>query len=293
MPRHHSDRERKRMLRTVLLPTDFSKDDRLVWAFAKGLPGLGVRRIVLAHVIDASGLEGPVIGTKADEARDRLAEVAARLEEAGLLVELRVPAGDPFRSLLALAAEHRIDAVVCGTHGKHLLERVIAGSISERLLHECHNRILLTRYDLLSESADPASLAGAFGRQVVMPTDFSDPARHAFDAALELPAGALESLHLVHVIEDILDPGRRETVLSGARFQLENMQEIAERRGITTTYAVPCGDPKGAVLAEIASCGATGVIVGSRGRSPLGEMFLGSVSTHMVREAPCPVMVVP
>jgi nucleotide-binding universal stress UspA family protein len=34
------------------------------------------------------------------------------------------------------------------------------------------------------------------------------------------------------------------------------------------------------------------VIVGSHGRTGLGRLFLGSVSEHVVRHAPCPVLVV-
>jgi nucleotide-binding universal stress UspA family protein len=38
--------------------------------------------------------------------------------------------------------------------------------------------------------------------------------------------------------------------------------------------------------------GATVLVVGSRGRGPIKRAFLGSVSDHLVRHAPCPVLVV-
>ena len=280
------------MLRTVLLPTDFSSECTLVWDFASGLGALGVHRVVLAHVVDASGMEGPVIGAKADEARDQLAAVAERLEAAGLTVELRVRAGDPYHELLALSHESAIDAIVCGTHGKRLIAQMVQGSISERLLQEGDTPILLARYDLMRESGDPAALARRFGERLVMPTDFSGPARRAFDMAVRLPAGVVEELHILHVIEEVLDPERREKIANGAEFQLENLHEIAERLGVTSSFGVRVGDPKKESLAEVADRGASGVVVGSKGRSPLGEALMGSVSNTLVREAGCPVLVV-
>jgi nucleotide-binding universal stress UspA family protein len=280
------------MLRSVLLPTDFSDECRLVWAFARGLPAMGVHRVVLAHVVDASGLEGPIIAAKADEARDRLAVIARDLESAGLLVELRVLTGEPFRELLALAAERSIDGIVAGTHGKHIIQQMFQGSVSERLLQESACPMLAVKYGLLAQADDPADLAREFGRSVVMPTDFSGPARHAFDVALAMPPGVPERLHLVHVVEDILDPERAERVRCGAEFQLENLQEIAERNGVTTTTRVRSGSPGKAVLAEVVERNATGVIVGSRGRAPLTEALIGSVSMTVFREAACPVLVV-
>jgi nucleotide-binding universal stress UspA family protein len=34
------------------------------------------------------------------------------------------------------------------------------------------------------------------------------------------------------------------------------------------------------------------IVVGSHGRGAVGRLFLGSVSEHVVRNAPCPVLVV-
>jgi nucleotide-binding universal stress UspA family protein len=33
------------------------------------------------------------------------------------------------------------------------------------------------------------------------------------------------------------------------------------------------------------------IVVGTHGRGPIGRLLLGSVSEHVVRNAPCPVLV--
>ena len=93
------------MFRTVLLPVDFAEDNALMLAFARGLPALGVHRIVLGHVVEVSGVESALVARRVDEARERIRLFAPALEEVGLGVEIRVATGDPVEELAGLAAE--------------------------------------------------------------------------------------------------------------------------------------------------------------------------------------------
>jgi nucleotide-binding universal stress UspA family protein len=51
------------------------------------------------------------------------------------------------------------------------------------------------------------------------------------------------------------------------------------------------GDPLHALLGEIARCDATLVVVGSHGLSRATGIALGAVSTHLLHEAPCSVLI--
>ena len=60
----------------------------------------------------------------------------------------------------------------------------------------------------------------------------------------------------------------------------------------TVEQRVEIGDP-GSMLCVIAEeIGADVVVVGSRGRGAIRRALMGSVSTHVVNNAPCPVVVV-
>ena len=62
--------------------------------------------------------------------------------------------------------------------------------------------------------------------------------------------------------------------------------------GIDVSFLVWTGDP-GDVIVEAAEAEhADMVLVGSHGRGPVGRLLLGSVSEFVVRNAPCPVLVV-
>jgi nucleotide-binding universal stress UspA family protein len=63
-------------------------------------------------------------------------------------------------------------------------------------------------------------------------------------------------------------------------------------RGIESTMQMESGQP----VAEIVRVAEEGrydlIVAGSRGRNPVGELLLGSVSQAVVHQAPCPVLVV-
>ena len=52
------------------------------------------------------------------------------------------------------------------------------------------------------------------------------------------------------------------------------------------------GDPGSVLCQRAKALGATVVVVGSRGRGAIRRALLGSVSTYVVHNAPCPVLVV-
>lgn len=281
------------MLKTVLVPTDFTDDSTLVLGFARGLPALGVRRVVLAHVVEASGLEGPIIATKVDKVRDWLREVAPALEEVGLGVEIRVPTGDPFDEITALATEMHVDAIVSGSHAKSIIDQLFVGSISERLMRDASVPALLARFELMRNCGDPAGLLGRFGEKVLMPTDFSLAAAHAFTTAMEMPRGVIKTMYLLHAIDPGLSGEKLRKTEEGAEFHLKNLQAMAEQQGITAKVVLERGDATHVVLSEIDERRITGVITGTRGRNAIQEALLGSVTMTVLKQASCPVMIVP
>jgi nucleotide-binding universal stress UspA family protein len=52
------------------------------------------------------------------------------------------------------------------------------------------------------------------------------------------------------------------------------------------------GHPGESIVAAASAESADIIVVGSHGRSRIGRMVAGSVSDHVVRHAPCPVLVV-
>lgn len=62
--------------------------------------------------------------------------------------------------------------------------------------------------------------------------------------------------------------------------------------GLEITRLVQTGEPGLAIVAAAEELDADAVVIGSRGRGAIKRALLGSVSTHVVHNAPCPVLVV-
>lgn len=281
------------MIHTVLLPVDFSADSDLALRFAAGLSSIGVSRVVCGHVIDATGLEGPVIAAKVDSTRERMRAKVQPLIDSGMDVEVRIPTGDPERELLALAMEAHVDAIVVGTSAKSVADKLFVGSVSERLAREGRVPALTVRYDVLRNAADPAEVARRFGHLLLVPTDFSPTAARALVIALGLPPKAVNRVRVMHVLPADVEESKREKVEYAADEHLASLVEMAKEKGLPASAVLGSGDPTHAILAEIDESRVTGVIIGSRGRNPLQEALMGSVSMTLMRQSSCPVMIVP
>jgi nucleotide-binding universal stress UspA family protein len=281
------------MIRSVMLPLDFTRDSGLLLHFCSGLADLGVRRVVVCHVIDATGLEGPVIAAKVDQVRLEMRSVVAPLVDAGLDVEVRLPTGSLDRELVAVAAESRVDAIVCATSGKSPADQLLLGSMSEHLVRTVGVPSLTVRTELLRNAADPSQLARRFAKMLLVPTDFSGTAARAFDCVLALPPKTVGTIRVLHVLVQADDAARVARDEAGASYELRDIVAVAKEHGLSAVPVLGHGAPERAILAEIDESRITGVVIGSHGRSPFEEALLGSVSMTLLRQASCPVMIVP
>ena len=82
------------------------------------------------------------------EAEDSFAEVcrtscADILDAAGVRWTFEIRRGNPADELADAAAEHTATYLVVGRHGHHGLARLLAGSVSQRLLHHARHPLLI------------------------------------------------------------------------------------------------------------------------------------------------------
>lgn len=134
---------------------------------------------------------------------------------------------------------------------------------------------------------------------VLLATDLSAMSSPAEDEAVRLAAGLGARLIAVSVI----DPGTLR--LPGGRFrarvdQVRDVRESAAQAlvarahevGVPTAFLVWEGDPGEAIVEAAAAEHADLIVLGTHGRRGIDRSLFGSVSDHVVRNAPCPVVVV-
>lgn len=134
---------------------------------------------------------------------------------------------------------------------------------------------------------------------VLLATDLSATSTPAEDEALRLAA----SLRARLVAVSVIDPGSLR--LPGGRFharmdQVRDERESAAQRlvarardlGIPTAFLVWEGVPGEAIVDAADAERADLIVLGTHGRTGVNRSLFGSVSDHVVRNAPCPVVVV-
>jgi nucleotide-binding universal stress UspA family protein len=143
-------------------------------------------------------------------------------------------------------------------------------------------------------------------RTILLAHDFSPHAQAALDRATELVALTGARLHLVHcVVEPILaypaSVGGMAPVPSyGAELMAEtrraaetSLMEIAGRLDFNCECHVVPGAPATAICETARKLSADLIVMGTHGRTGIAHVFLGSVAERTLRQAPCPVLVVP
>ena len=150
-------------------------------------------------------------------------------------------------------------------------------------------------------SASPGPRAIRAIRRILLATDLSSAAVGATDQALELT----RALHADLLIVSVIDPSSplSSVASSGPLPRMDQRRAARElaaralvvkgrRLGVSVSFLVWEGEPGPAIVEAAESEAADLIVVGTRGRNRVERWVLGSVSDHVVRHAPCPVLIV-
>ncbi|RKD94773.1 universal stress protein [Halopiger aswanensis] len=137
--------------------------------------------------------------------------------------------------------------------------------------------------------------------RVLVPFDDSDPAREALEYAFDLfPNGEFVALTVadtsaVPFIPNAADDApdeQLEDLLGEATDQLSAAEDFAAERGVDIETHTRIGSPAQEIVEFAETNDVDHVVMGSRGRSGVTRILLGSVAEVVVRHSSVPVTVV-
>jgi nucleotide-binding universal stress UspA family protein len=294
-------------VRRILCPTDFSE-------FAKGALE---QAIVLGRRYDAEIVSACVIPTLMPptaglpfalpphfdaQARKATLDELGRFTEpcrlAGLKTRLEVLEGGVASSVVELAQLLPADLIVMGTHGSSGFERLMLGSVTEKVLRRAHCPVLTVP----RRAHDEARTPHAWFKSILCPVDFAESSEWALGYALSLARESSARVLLVHVLEDSSDGGVRDAsrwtvpeyrraLERGAKECLTQILAPMNQTGCVVEQVLSSGKPGAEILrvAERRACDL--VVMGSHGGT-LETALFGSTAQHVVRGAACPVVTV-
>ena len=208
-------------------------------------------------------------------------------------MQVHVEVGRPQDEILRMAEALDSALVVIGAHGRHFVHQLLFGSTAERLLYRTKRPLLVVK------RADPRSY-----REVLVAVDFSEGARQAVGAAMRLLPDA--EFVLFHAVESPFEghmrlatvteqdfAQHRDLVVAEARAEMMRFVQTAAPGAGRVRSRVEYGYPPTLIEAEVERAQPDLLVMGKHGRSGIEQFLVGSVTSHLVRSAPCDVMIVP
>jgi nucleotide-binding universal stress UspA family protein len=141
-------------------------------------------------------------------------------------------------------------------------------------------------------------------QNILVPTDFSQPADAALAYAKALSGRFGSRLHLLHVVAVpyLYPTGAESSAFPMTQLMTDveaasrsTIEELVTRFGLPAdrvTLHTPIGMPVSSILETIADERIDLVVMGTHGRGMVEHLLLGSVAERIVRRSPVPVLTV-
>jgi nucleotide-binding universal stress UspA family protein len=270
----------------ILCPVDFSETSALGLRSAHALARCSSARLTAVYVdqflpppyFTESGLE---------EMRKQLTGAAlaagAHLQRfasqtlGGAQVETKIVEALPVDGILQAARDLSADLIAMGTHGRSGFNRLMLGSVAERVLRASDIPVLTV----------PPGASGPPGspdfKRILVPVNNSVAARASLEYAARLASCFSSELTVLHVREDSQNgaiPDLCEWVPEELRPSCR-LVEVAEGEGTAHAIIAAASDP-----------GCDLLVLGVKRRRFFDSTIMGTTPARVVRHARCPVLTV-
>lgn len=200
-----------------------------------------------------------------------------------------MPDGSPGRALHLAAKRHHANLIVVGSAHRGIIGRVLAGDVTMGTLHGAECPVIVAPSGFAERDLPLQTIGVGF--------DGSPESRAAIELARDIAGAAGARLKVIRVLEPPPPGGPAlgydaDWVQRAQDYREEIQAEldaVLAELGEIATGEVVTGNP----ATELAYAGndLDLLVTGSRNYGPVRRLMLGSTSTRLVHEAPCPVLV--
>jgi nucleotide-binding universal stress UspA family protein len=285
-------------LKSILCPIDFSDFSTKAYDYAQSLAAHYRASLVVQHVVYSH----PAFYTDEAyqescrklraEALQKLNHFVKRQTRTSVEPQCVVQEGIATDQILNLAEAEGVDLIVMGTYGLRGVDRLLLGSVAERVLRKAKCPVLAVGkplHDFVSpgKKADPVRL-----KRIVLGMDFSDHARHALKYAVSFAREYHAELTLLHVSERAVGSAELQRETAEAREELEQTVAPGAHPPSLVKVVIRSGKPFQQIIQLALEAQTDMVIMGVRGHGSLDSALFGSTAYRVIQIGPCPVLAV-
>ncbi len=284
------------MFNKVIIVAEISFNEEELVKKARQLKELGVKECLLLQCVTSYEEMSLVSLHFSDFLKENLDRQIKILMEVGLIVKSkRLIDGDIVKDINKIGESEGYELIVVGSARHTMIGEFLFGGVAYDVIHRTKLPVFVIKTTGEGERDDMPS---EFTRHIMFPTDFSDNANLAFEKIKEMARYDVEKVTLVHVIKQSwLEEYMSKPVDDFKEMALEKLEQLKEE---LAPYNIPnievkvaYGSPTQELLKIIKEEDVKLVVMGSQGRGFIKEIYLGSVSHHLSRTAPCAVLLIP
>ncbi len=284
-------------MKKFLVATDFSPHADRALAHACALAklfGANLELFTSAYIpphllaAKATGMSPSWIQEARDQAAKQLHALEASLRSQGVTVSTHLATDEPSSAICARAEEIGADLIAAGTRGHTGIAHVVFGSVAERVARLAHSPVL-TAHD---DSPAPDKY-----RRVLVPSDFSPDADLALAWArvlVEKTGGELIVQHSCDLPALLAGSAELDRASILTAIETAARERLASLRGSVSGCKVETvishGRPDMTILDTAESAKADLIVMGTRGRTGLAHIVIGSTSERVLRRSHLPVV---
>ncbi len=128
-------------------------------------------------------------------------------------------------------------------------------------------------------------------KKLLIATDFSPPAQKLLNCIDEFRTMGLEEIVLVHVVDIRLGEGLSISLKQEAEERLKQVEDTLKNKGFRTKLFTPIGFAASEIVNIARQEEVSLILIGSKGKGVIKEVFLGSTTFDVIRLAETPVLI--
>ena len=294
-------------IKLILCPVDFSEFSVRAYHHALSVAEHYRAKLVAQHIVELSRYPYADYAASAGD----YAAFCHALEEGGqqqlrefvtrhrheIQPELVVHQGTAPDCILSFAEAQKADLIVMGTHGRRGYDRLVLGSVTNRVMRRTPCPVLA----VCGPPDDATSAERAASEEhshvhhlsrILFCTDFSENSERALNYAVSAADEYDAELTLLHVLEDVPSPAKMEKAIATATGRLDKLIPAEGRKTVRIKTAVRTGKPYQQIIQLALEAQIDLVAMGVRGRGALDLAVFGSTTYRVLQLGSCPVLAV-